>query len=51
VQHHSFGIFITADGLHMNDWGYACWAKLLAGSIAQAVRPPMAAVAGTPSTH
>jgi len=51
VQHHSFSIFITADGLHMNDWGYACWAKLLAGSIAQAVRPPMAAVAGMPSTH
>jgi lysophospholipase L1-like esterase len=51
VQHDSFGIFITPDGLHMNDWGYACWAKLLAGSIAQAVRPPVGAVAGMQSTH
>jgi acyl-CoA thioesterase I len=49
VQRHPFNVFITADGLHMNDWGYACWAKLLAVSIAQAVRPPVAAV--TPSTH
>ena len=51
VQHRPFNIFITPDGLHMNDWGYACWAKLLAVSIAQAVRPPVAAVAGTQSTH
>ena len=51
AQHRSFSVFVTADGLHMNDWGYACWAKLLAGSIAQAVRPPIAAVAGTHSAH
>jgi lysophospholipase L1-like esterase len=51
VQHRPFNIFISADGLHMNDWGYACWAKLLAGSIAQAVRPPIAAVVGTHSAH
>jgi lysophospholipase L1-like esterase len=51
VQHRSFRIFISADGLHMNDWGYACWAKLLAGSIAQAVRPPIAAIVGTHSAH
>jgi acyl-CoA thioesterase I len=51
VQHHPFTLFITPDGLHMNDWGYACWAKLLAASIAQAVRPPIAAVAGTHSTR
>lgn len=43
VQHRPFGVFVTPDGLHMNDWGYACWAKLLAASIAQAVRPPVAA--------
>jgi lysophospholipase L1-like esterase len=51
VQHRSFNMFISADGLHMNDWGYACWAKLLAVSIAQAVRPPIAAVVGTHSAH
>jgi lysophospholipase L1-like esterase len=50
VQHHPFNIFVTPDGLHMNDWGYACWAKLLAVSIAQAVRPPIGAVAGN-SAH
>lgn len=29
----SFDRFITADGLHMNDWGYACFARLLADNI------------------
>jgi len=28
--------FLSPDGLHMNDWSYACIAKLLAGSIAEA---------------
>jgi lysophospholipase L1-like esterase len=51
VQHRPFNIFISADGLHMNDWGYACWAKLLAASIAEAVRPPIAAVVRTDSAH
>jgi len=42
-QHRSFKAFVSADGLHMNDWGYACWAKLLAGSIADATIGPVAA--------
>lgn len=42
VQHRSFSVFVSPDGLHMNDWGYACWAKLLAASIAQAANPPVA---------
>jgi lysophospholipase L1-like esterase len=29
--------FVTADGLHMNDWGYACFAQLLADDIIQSV--------------
>jgi hypothetical protein len=33
----------------MNDWGYACWAKLLAAGIAEAASPPVAAVAGPPA--
>ena len=42
VQHDSFDIFVSPDGLHMNDWGYACWAKLLAAAIAEAASPPVA---------
>jgi acyl-CoA thioesterase I len=45
VQHRSFDVFVSADGLHMNDWGYACWAKLLAASIAEAANPPVASAA------
>lgn len=44
-QHRSFDVFISRDGLHMNDWGYACWAKLLAASIVDAASPPVASVA------
>jgi acyl-CoA thioesterase I len=44
-QHLSFEVFVSRDGLHMNDWGYACWAKLLAGSIAEAANPPVASAA------
>jgi lysophospholipase L1-like esterase len=44
VQHDPFGVFVSPDGLHMNDWGYACWAKLLAGAIAEAANPPVASV-------
>jgi acyl-CoA thioesterase I len=35
-------VFVSPDGLHMNDWGYACWAKLLAAAIGQAANPPVA---------
>jgi acyl-CoA thioesterase I len=47
-QHYSFSVFISPDGLHMNDWGYACWAKLLAADIAEAANPPVAVVAPLP---
>ncbi|MCF2523537.1 SGNH/GDSL hydrolase family protein [Bradyrhizobium sp. G127] len=33
----AFDRFITADGLHMNDWGYSCLARLLADNIATTV--------------
>ncbi len=42
TQHASFNVFVSPDGLHMNDWGYGCWAKLLAASIAKAANPPVA---------
>ncbi len=45
VQHRSFEVFVSPDGLHMNDWGYACWAKLLAASLAAAASQPIASAA------
>lgn len=32
-----FEAMLSADGLHMNDWGYGCIAKLLGASLADAV--------------
>jgi acyl-CoA thioesterase-1 len=43
VQQIPFDVFVSGDGLHMNDWGYACVAKLLAVGIVDAVRRPVAA--------
>ena len=31
-----FKAFLSEDELHMNDWSYACVAKLLAGAVAEA---------------
>jgi acyl-CoA thioesterase I len=50
VQHLGFDVFVSPDGLHMNDWGYACWAKLLASGIAEAATRPIASAAAH-STH
>jgi lysophospholipase L1-like esterase len=38
-----FEAFLSPDLLHMNDWGYACWAKLLGAAIAEAATRPVAA--------
>jgi acyl-CoA thioesterase I len=48
VEGHSFDVFLSPDELHMNDWSYACVAKLLASAIAEAATRP-SAVAQTPS--
>jgi acyl-CoA thioesterase I len=45
VQHISFETFTAPDHLHMNDWGYACVARLLAGAIAEAASRPVASAA------
>jgi len=37
-----FSAFLSPDELHMNDWSYACIAKLLAGSIVEAATRPAA---------
>jgi lysophospholipase L1-like esterase len=38
-----FEAFLSPDLLHMNDWGYACLAKLLGGAMAEAATRPVAA--------
>jgi acyl-CoA thioesterase-1 len=44
IDHLSFKDFVSADGLHMNDWSYACLAKGLGLAIAEAaVRPVVSA--------
>jgi acyl-CoA thioesterase I len=45
VQHLPFEAFVSPDGLHMNDWGYGCWAKILSGAIAEAATRPIASAA------
>ena len=36
-QQMAFDAFVIADGLHMNDWGYACFAQLLGDNIVKSV--------------
>jgi len=48
VQHLSFDTFVSPDRLHMNDWSYACLAKLLGGAIVEAATRPIAAAAVRP---
>src|ERR1039458_8591147 len=46
ADHMAFESFVSPDGLHMNDWSYACFAKGLGMAIAEAAeRPPMSAKA------
>jgi len=41
-----FEAFVSADGLHMNDWSYACIAKWLGAAIAEAATRPTATASG-----
>jgi lysophospholipase L1-like esterase len=43
VQAIPFEAFLSPDLLHMNDWGYACFAKLLGAAMAEAASRPVAA--------
>jgi acyl-CoA thioesterase I len=45
IQHIPFDTFVAPDQLHMNDWGYACVAKLLAAAITEAATRPIASAA------
>ncbi len=50
VRHMSFEAFVAPDQLHMNDWSYACVAKLLAAAISEAgTRPTASAAVHTPA--
>ena len=49
VQHLGFDVFVSPDWLHMNDWGYACWAKLIGAAIAEAATRPIASAAVHPA--
>jgi len=41
VDHLAFTTFVSADGLHMNDWSYACLAKGLGIAIHEAATRPV----------
>jgi acyl-CoA thioesterase I len=41
-----FETFLSPDQLHMNDWGYACFAKLLGAAMAEAATQPAASASG-----
>jgi acyl-CoA thioesterase I len=43
-----FDTFLSPDLLHMNDWGYACFAKLLGSAMAEAVTRPVASAGSLP---
>jgi acyl-CoA thioesterase I len=45
VEHIPFEAFVAPDGLHMNDWGYACVAKLIAAAITEAATRPVTSAA------
>jgi acyl-CoA thioesterase I len=49
VQHLPFDVFVSPDRVHMNDWGYACWAKLIGAAIADAATRPLASAAAHPA--
>jgi acyl-CoA thioesterase-1 len=48
VDHLSFKAFVSPDGLHMNDWSYACLAKGLGRAIAEAATRPVVSAAVRP---
>ena len=47
-QQLAFDAFITADGLHLNDWGYACFARTLAEAMTDSITPGQAMAIAAP---
>ena len=50
-DHLPFESFLSSDGLHMNDWSYACVAKWLGAAIAEAATRPTATAAAPQSVR
>ena len=48
VDQIGFETFVSPDGLHMNDWSYACMAKGLGNAIAEAARRPVMSATAHP---
>ena len=46
TEHLPFKAFVSPDGVHMNDWSYACLAKALGLAIAEAAERPTATAIG-----
>jgi len=47
-DHMKFESFVSPDGLHMNDWSYACMAKGLSVAIAEAAQRPVQSATAAP---
>jgi acyl-CoA thioesterase-1 len=45
ADHMAFELFVSPDGLHLNDWSYACMAKGLSLAIADAAERPVLSAA------
>ena len=41
IDHMDFKTFLSPDGLHMNDWSYGCFAKVLSVAISEAAQRPI----------
>jgi acyl-CoA thioesterase I len=39
---------VSADGLHLNDWSYACMAKGLSAAISEAAKRPVMSATAAP---
>jgi lysophospholipase L1-like esterase len=50
-EHMPFSDFISPDEIHMNDWSYACLAKLLGASITEAATRGVAWAQARPPVH
>jgi acyl-CoA thioesterase I len=46
-----FDAFTSPDGLHLNDWGYGCWAKLLSTAISDAATRAVTSVHAAALAH
>jgi lysophospholipase L1-like esterase len=46
-----FDTFVSSDGIHMNDWSYACFAKTLSAALAEAATRPVTTVSASPTVR